>query len=135
MFSFSWKRRYSVGVKDMDKQHQDIMDRLNELHEQMMGGKVNEAVAPLISGLVSLAAEHFAAEERLLESTQFPGLANHRAKHQELSQKVEEFIARHEIGDKAAYSQFMYFVRDWMTKHMEQEDQAYAPWLAKQGIR
>jgi hemerythrin len=134
MFSFNWKSRYSVGVKDLDQQHQAIMDGLNELHEEMLNGNVNDAVAPLIKNLVSLAGKHFAAEERLMASVEFPGLPDHRAKHKELSRKVEEFIARHENGDVAAYSQFMYFVRDWMTKHMENEDRDYVPWLAGHGV-
>jgi hemerythrin len=119
----------------MDQQHQAIMDGLNELHEAMLSGNVNDAVAPLIDRLVLLAGSHFVAEERLMKSAHFPGLADHRAKHKELSQKVEEFIARHENGDVAAYSQFMYFVRDWFTKHMEKEDREYIPWLAERGVR
>jgi hemerythrin-like metal-binding protein len=134
MISFDWNSNYSVGVKDLDKQHQDIMVGLNELHEEMMNGKVNEAVAPLINHLVSLAGEHFAFEEKLMESTQFPGLADHRAYHQALSRKVGEFIARHDMGDRAAYCQFMYVLRDSMTKHMETLDQEYVPWLAEHNI-
>jgi hemerythrin len=124
-----------VGVRDLDQQHQTIMQLLNELHEEMMNGKVNEVLAPLINKLVSLSREHFATEETLMDSTQFPGLADHRANHQELSRKVGEFIARQETGDRAAYSQFMYFLREWITRHMEKEDQQYAPWLAEHGIR
>jgi hemerythrin-like metal-binding protein len=135
LFSFSWKRNYSLGIIGLDKQHQAIMDSLNQLHEVMMSGRVNEDAAPLIDRLVSLAQEHFATEERLMEATQFPGLADHRAKHQALSLKVREFIARHEMGDKAAYSQFMYFLRGWMTRHMQKEDHECAPWLAAHGIR
>ncbi len=134
MLSFSWKSTYSVGVKELDRQHRTIMDRLDELHEGMLSGKVNEAAAPLIGDLVSLAGEHFATEERLMESTDFPGLADHRAAHQRLSRRVGEFISRHDAGDRAAYCQFMYYVRDWITKHMEKEDQEYAPWLAGHGI-
>src|SRR5579863_10132528 len=129
-----WKSRYSVGVRELDEQHQMIMRRLNELHEEFMSGKVHETVSPLIDSLVSLAAEHFATEESLMESTQFPGLADHRAKHQALSNKVKEFIARQELGELAARSQFMYFLREWLTRHMEKEDQEYAPWLAQHGI-
>lgn len=135
MFSFNWKSSYSLGINDLDQQHQVIMDCLNQLHEVMMSGRMNEDAAPLIDHLVSLAGEHFATEERLMESTQFPDLADHRAKHQALSQKVREFIARHEKGDRAAYSQFMFFLRGWMTRHMLNEDHEYAPWLAKHGIR
>ncbi len=133
MFSFSWKRKYSVGVKDLDLQHQAIMDHLDALHESMLDGNVNEAVTPLVSNLVSLAAEHFATEEELMESTGFPGLADHRAKHQELSRKVQEFIARHGQGDQSAYSQCMYFVRGWMTEHMQKDDSQYVPWFAEHG--
>lgn len=134
LFSFSWKRKYSVGIKDLDQQHQAILEGLNHLHEEMMNGHVNDSVAPLISNLVSLAETHFATEEKFMESTQFPGLPDHRAKHQQLTQKVREFLARHEMGDKAAYSQFMYFLREWMTRHMETDDQKYAPWLALHGM-
>jgi hemerythrin len=135
MLSFIWKSTYSVGVKDLDRQHQTIMEHLDQLHEEVLNGKVNEAVAPLINHLVSLAGEHFATEEKLMESSQFPGLADHRANHAELAKKVAEFIARHDTGDRGAYCQFMYYVRDWMTKHMENEDQLYVPWLAEHGVR
>ena len=134
MFSFIWKRRYSVGVRELDEQHQAIMGGLNELHELMMRGKVDEAVTPLINSLVSLAGEHFATEERLMESARFPGLAQHRAAHQALSSKVREFLARQELGEPAAYSQFMYFLREWITRHMEKEDQEYVPWLAERSV-
>lgn len=135
LFSFSWKNSYSVGVQELDHQHQAIMRGLNELHEEMLGGKVNEAVAPQVRNLVSIAGAHFAAEEKLMESTQFPGLADHRAKHEELARKIHEFVSRHEMGDRAAYSQFLYFVRAYMTQHMLKEDHEYAPWLAEHGIR
>jgi len=118
----------------LDLQHQTFMALLNELHEAMMGGNQQDAAGPLISKLALLAAEHFATEERLMESTGFPGLADHRLRHQELTRKAEEFIARYMQGDKLVYGQFMYFVRDWLTRHMENEDLAYAPWLAGHGI-
>jgi hemerythrin-like metal-binding protein len=124
-----------VGIRDLDRQHQTIMQLLNELHEEIMNGQINEAMAPLIDKLVALSKEHFATEEMLMDSTQFPGLADHRATHQELSRKVGEFLARQELGDRAAYSQFLYFLREWITRHMEKEDQQYAPWLAEHGIR
>jgi hemerythrin len=135
LFSFSWKSNYSLGIKGLDQQHQAIMDCLSQLHVVLMSGRMNEAAAPLIDHLVSVAQEHFATEERLMESTRFPGLDDHRAKHQALSKRVAEFIARHEKGDKAAYSQFMYFLRGWITRHMQKEDHEYAPWLAEHGIR
>lgn len=109
------------------------MQHLNELHEELMRGTVSDAAVSLINKLVTLADEHFALEEEVMESSQFPGLADHRASHQGLSRKVREFIARQETGDPSACCQFMYFLREWMTRHMENEDQKYVPWLAEHG--
>jgi hemerythrin len=88
----------------------------------------------LIGSLVSLAAEHFATEERLMESTGFPGHAGHCAKHREVSRRVAEFIARHDHGDKAAYSQFMYFLRGAIIRHILKEDRQYVSWFAEHPI-
>lgn len=43
-------------------------------------------------------------------------------------------MARHEHGDKAAYSQFMYFLRGWIVRHMQKVDREYAGWLKEHGI-
>jgi hemerythrin len=70
-----------------------------------------------------------------MESVKFPGLTEHRAKHRELAGKVGEFVARHEKGDTTVYTQLLYFIRDWQTKHMQTEDQEYAAWLKTHGAR
>ena len=31
------------------------------------------------------------------------------------------------------YTQFLYFMRDWLNIHMQEEDQKYARWLCAQG--
>ena len=134
MFSFNWKSGYCVGIDQLDAQHRALMSHLNELHEVMMGGNANDAASALILKLVVLAQEHFATEERLMDSTGFPGLAVHRARHRELASKLGEFIARYELGDEVVYGQFMYFVRDWLARHMLNEDHEYAPWLIAHGI-
>jgi hemerythrin-like metal-binding protein len=69
-----------------------------------------------------------------MESIRFSGLAAHRAKHQELTGKLAEFVARHEKRDTTVYTQLLYFIRDWLTKHMQTEDQEYANRLSAHGV-
>jgi hemerythrin len=71
----------------------------------------------------------------MMESTNFPGLAGHRAKHGELMAKLAEFASRHERGDKAMYAELLYFMRDWLSHHMQNEDREYALWFASRGVR
>jgi hemerythrin len=131
----TWSNKYSVGVDALDDQHKTLLKVLNEFHAASIRGKAREAAGPLMRQIVTLANEHFSTEQRLMESAGFPGLAGHRAKHEELSAKLAEFVSRHEEGDTTMYAQLLYFMRDWLSSHMQTEDQEYAPWLASHGVR
>jgi hemerythrin len=125
MALMSWNNKYSVGVETLDNQHKGLMNILNELHAASMKGKAQEIASPLIRRLVALASEHFSAEEGLMASIGFSGLAAHHVSHLELTAKLAEFASRHEKGDTTLYTQLLYFIRDWLTKHMQTEDQEY----------
>jgi hemerythrin len=135
MALMNWSSKYSVGVEAIDNQHKALMNVLNELHAASMRGKASEVAGPLTRQLVFIAKEHFATEESLMESIGFPALAAHRAKHQELTAKIAEFASRHEKGDATMYTQLLYFVRDWQTKHMQTEDQEYAGWIGSRRVQ
>jgi hemerythrin len=131
----TWSKKYSVGVKALDDQHEAIVKILNELHAASMRGKAIEVAGPLLSKLAPLASEHFSAEESLMGSIKFPGLAEHRAKHREMAGKIADQASRHEKRDTAVYLQLLYFVRDYQSKHMQNEDQEYARWLRAHSVK
>jgi hemerythrin len=134
MALMTWSSKYSVGVEALDNHHKALMRVLNELHAASMRGKAQEVAGLLIRQAVSIANEHFAAEESLMESIRFPGLAEHRAKHKEIMGKVAEFAARHEKDDTAMYTPLLYFLRDWLSNHLLTVDSEYASWLASHGV-
>jgi hemerythrin len=129
MALMTWSNKYSVGVDELDNQHKAFMKALNDLQAAAMRGQANVVADPLIRQIVSIAHEHFKAEEKYMESIRFPGLAAHRAKHEELTVKFREMVSRHQKGDTTVYNQLLYFTRDWQTRHMQTEDQAYAAWI------
>jgi hemerythrin len=135
MALMTWREQYSVGVETLDNQHKALLRILNEIHAASMRGKANEVAGPLLSKLAPLAGEHFSAEERLMESIKFPGLAEHRARHREMAGKIADLASRHEKRDTAVYLQLLYLVRDYQSKHMQNEDRKYAQWLSAHGIK
>ena len=135
MALMNWSSKYSVGVKALDAQHQTMMEILNKLHAAAMKGKAREVADPLLDKLTSLANEHFSAEEMLMESVKFPGLAAHRAQHREMAGKIAEITVGHREGDASVYVPFLYFMGDYQTKHMQTEDREYARWLAAHDVK
>ena len=116
-----WKANYSVGVDEFDKDHKSLMHALNKLHAAALKGKSNEIAGKML--------------RRMVESAGFPGLAEHRAKHHDLSAKLAEFLSRDKNADQTMYVAFLYFVRDWFKDHMLNVDREYAPLLKNHGIK
>jgi hemerythrin-like metal-binding protein len=129
----TWNNKYSVGVEALDHQHKAFMKVLNELHAAAIRGQAHEVAGRLFRQLSSGSSEHFSAEERLMESIRFPGLAGHRARHGEFTAKLADFASRHGKGDSTVYTPMLYFARDWLTTHILDEDQQYVRWLSGHG--
>jgi hemerythrin-like metal-binding protein len=131
----TWSSKYSVGVKALDDQHEAMMKILNELHAASIQGKAKEVAGPLLRKLTSLSGEHFAAEEKLMESASYRGLAGHRAQHLEMAGKIAEISALYGKGDASAVLQFLHFMRDYLTKHMQTEDREFARWQEAHSVK
>ena len=135
MALLTWNNTYSVGVKTIDSQHTVLFDILNDLHAAMMSGKASSLTGPILKKLVTYTKEHFAAEEAMLASTKYPGLAEHKVKHKDLIKQVEDYSARFDRGEITLNLHLLNFLRDWLTNHIQKVDHEYGPWLNKNGIK
>ncbi len=133
MALLSWSSKYSVGVKSMDSQHSVLFGMLNDLHEAMMKGQAQKVAGELLLKLAKYTRDHFTAEEAMMTSTRYPELAQHRIKHRDLMKQVNEFAARYARGETTLNVQLLNFLRDWLTNHIQHEDQKYGPWLNEHG--
>lgn len=133
MALLTWSKDYSVGVQSIDGQHLSLFNMLNELHAAMMKGQARSVAGPVLRRLVNYTREHFEAEEAMMASAKYPGLADHRIKHRELTRQAEEFMDRFERGEATINIQLLNFLRDWLSIHIKKSDKEYTPWMQKAG--
>ncbi len=88
----------------------------------------------MLDRLLKVGREHYAAEESMMESTGYPGLAEHRALHHEYAQLAAERIDQLRNGNKKMRIVIMRSFRDWLKDHMLHEDKKYTLWLNEHGI-
>ncbi len=131
----TWSSKYSVGVQAMDTQHTQLFDMVNDLHAAMMQGKAQTVTGPLLRKLADYTQRHFSAEEALMASKNYPDLAKHRAMHVELIKQVAEFADRFEKRESTLSLHLMNFLRDWLTTHIQKEDQKYGAYLNQPGVK
>ncbi|HXZ40918.1 MAG TPA: bacteriohemerythrin [Terriglobales bacterium] len=134
MALITWDQSYSVKVAELDGHHQKLFFLLNTLHDAMREGKGSSVIQTIVVELANYTHTHFQREEALMEQTKFPGLDVHRVEHQKLMAKVSEYKAALDKGSGVNTSAVLEFLREWLAKHINRMDKAYASHLNASGI-
>jgi len=130
----TWNHACTVGVRAMDDQHGILMDAMNELRLAIVRGSGNERVSELFDRLIEFTRMHFASEERLMETSGFPGLAEHRAEHQCLLIQLQHGSHRQQYGEGVAIGSLLCSMRAEFIAHIADLDRQYGPWLSERGM-
>ncbi|RPI33192.1 MAG: hemerythrin [Nitrospiraceae bacterium] len=76
-----WSQDFSVGVEEIDRQHKELFERINDLDSAMKQGKAKEEVVRLIEFLDEYATMHFGTEEKYMTDYGYAGYSLHKSKH------------------------------------------------------
>lgn len=128
MDSFVWKDAFNIGLADIDAQHRELVDLLNECEQtaRLRAGGLGPAT---VARLKTYVVDHFSLEERRLATAGFEGLERHRAQHQYFATRMAELetAAFHANPDELA--SLTAFLRDWFIHHILGDDRQYIPCL------
>ncbi len=76
----TWDDSLSVGVPELDREHEEIMRRLDALGEAIGAGRAH-AVGAELKALQEVVTAHFVEEERWMEAERYPHRASHARAH------------------------------------------------------
>jgi hemerythrin len=128
----SWDPSLSLGVADIDRQHQELFARLDTLLEAMRGGKTVDEVERTLRFLGDYVVTHFRAEEDLMRKRAYPGLEAHAEEHrrfvEDFSNLVREFL--NEGVTTLLTIRTNARVTAWLRDHIYRTDKALASFLA-----
>ena len=122
---FPWKEEYSVGIPEMDSQHRNLVAIINRRYSDLIDKKAEGSLAEVFDELIGYAEAHFKAEESLMETYEYPRLAEHAALHGDFREKVLEYKSRLGGSDRVTSLQVAYFLKDWLSGHILREDKDY----------
>ena len=130
MSLFAWKQEYAVGHPDIDEQHKQLFRMADDLHQAMMEGRGREALIGLYSRLVTYTRHHFAAEERLMRESAYPGYVQHHLQHEKLTEQVLTLQKNMASKQTTVTLETMNFLSDWLMHHIGGSDQKVAAHIA-----
>jgi hemerythrin len=120
-----------TGVDDIDRQHREVFARVGALLEATRSRRSKEEVLRLMEYLGEYAVEHFAAEEREMERTEYPRAAGHRLEHRQFVKELE--VLREELATEGPSVLFVIRVgnrvTEWLREHIYRTDKLLGEWL------
>ncbi|AVX21045.1 MULTISPECIES: bacteriohemerythrin [Carboxydocella] len=129
----NWTPALAVGVAEIDRQHQELFRRIDNLLTAMSQGKGKEEVGNILKFLEDYVVVHFTAEEKLMQSHNYPAFNEHLAQHQAF---IQDFAKLKEQFNREGPSTMVVLavqrrVVDWLREHISQRDKAIGEFLQK----
>ncbi|PKM46622.1 MAG: hemerythrin [Gammaproteobacteria bacterium HGW-Gammaproteobacteria-1] len=128
-----WSDDLSVGIQEIDDQHQFLVDLLNKLHRAIHQRQGKAAAQAILVELVDYTKIHFAVEESLMRILGYPSYDDHKEQHDHLIAEIHDLQEKLESGKKSITFELLHFLRIWLTKHIMEEDQQYGPFFLSRG--
>ena len=134
MILIEWKEDFSVHIAEIDRQHQTLIDIINELYSAMLSRQTKQTLSAIIDKTYNYAKSHFAFEEEYFGLYGFPESQAHKAIHRELMEKIEDYKVQFEAGRLMLSIEIMQFLKEWLENHMLREDKKYSTFLNERGV-
>ena len=87
-----------------------------------------------LDGLVRYTKTHFAREEGLMKDNGYPDYAAHKAEHEAMIARVNEFLDLYEDKGHLALEEAADYLKSWLITHINGTDQKYSPYLREKGV-
>ncbi|MCS7241097.1 MAG: bacteriohemerythrin [Candidatus Caldatribacterium sp.] len=126
-----WSDRFSIGVPEIDAQHQELFRQVNRLLEACMQGGGKTLLPEIFDFLGRYAVEHFATEERYMTQYKYPKLPEHKKVHEGFVQTFLDFRKKAEAEGPGVnlVVQVNRTLVDWLKNHILGMDQEMGKFL------
>jgi hemerythrin-like metal-binding protein/PAS domain S-box-containing protein len=133
MAILNWTNQLAIGIESVDKQHQHLIELLNQLDETVAIGAERSSIINLVNDLVDYTVYHFQHEEQLMSAAKFnpSQYAEHLAEHQEFVAKMAAVQQEVQTDINAISNDLTDYVMNWLYQHILGTDKKMALSLIK----
>lgn len=122
---------YSLGIAEIDEQHKQFVELINELESAVSHGDHEGAVGQALAGVVAHIKSHFEEEEALMRKIKHPGYEEHKKQHTMFITKITNILKRMKRGQPVSAFELVSFLKHWMASHIADSDKKIAESVAK----
>jgi hemerythrin-like metal-binding protein len=123
MSLIEWRKEFETGIADVDHEHRELVDLINELHETLRVDADRDTISNFLGEVLARISAHFALEETVMRKHRYDEYEAHKAEHEKLLDEIRDIMDAHEASDSADYqSTLSTTIRDWFVNHFKNKD-------------
>ena len=118
-----WRKEFETGVADVDHEHRELVDLINDLHDGIAEGRKREQIHEFLGEVFARVAAHFALEESIMRKHNYDEYEAHKAEHEALLDEIRDIMDSVENDPSENYRAALSgTVRDWFVNHFKSKD-------------
>lgn len=134
MKCIQWNESYNIGVKEVDNQHQKLIDIMNELCDAVDSGKEGFVIEKVLNDLKEYAVEHFDLEEKYFDQFDYEKADEHKGQHKAFCKKISDLIDLMMNEGESVSNETISFIADWFVNHTQTSDREYVELFHENGV-
>jgi hemerythrin-like metal-binding protein len=129
-----WDERFSVGVKKLDEQHQELFKMVGDLSENQDSAADSELLREVLERMSRHAEDHLTTEERIMMEYGYPEYASQVREHTEFKTKTARFRTDAISGKSGLAREVLDYLESWLTNHILESDLRFKDFLIDKGF-
>jgi hemerythrin len=136
MKKIQWEDSLSVGIDLIDNQHKQWIEYFNNTAEAVASQKNRTQISKTLGFLMDYTETHFSTEEKFMSLNSYPGLQEHKTKHDELQATLASLVKNfEEEGITAALTKDIdTFLGNWLIQHIREVDMKFGAFVSENKI-
>jgi hemerythrin-like metal-binding protein len=120
----TWNSNLGTGIRQIDLQHQELIEMINELEVAYLDGHDDNALNRLLPRLTSYVVFHFGTEEGMVRKFAAGTLhaEHHLGEHRKFTQKIAEMKEMPGTDKHLALGGLVDYLKSWLLEHIMKTD-------------
>ena len=133
MTLLQWDESYSVGIKEFDEHHKELLVHIHNLNNAIRQRQSQKLITGLLNKLEDYANFHFSAEEYYMTKYNYPQFDEQKKQHNLFFSKIDEY--KHAVATEQLSLIVLGFLNNWYLGHISNVDKQYQKFFNRLGIK
>jgi hemerythrin len=131
MSVIEWRDEFSIGLPEVDHEHQELIAAINRLHGDIVAGVGAPEIVDRLGEIEAAISAHFALEEKNMVALHYDEYAAHKHDHEDLLDEIldiRDSVLESDRYDPAGLSEAL---TAWFREHFRTQDTRLHHWLVQ----